>query len=379
MHILVCTTNFYPHSGGVERYCEELFSRVAAGGVKVTLVTVSDAQPAQEEYRGIEVYRLPVRLGFGNVEAIPDRRAWREFVAEARSMGITHVSTQTRFFYLSWLGARLARSLDVPHIHTEHGSGFVQHPSAVVRLGTRFVDYTTGRSVLRSATSITAVSHDVAAFVKHLSGREAHVVHNGIDLEFWDPTKAAALNAELRQWLAQRIPVLFMGRIVRAKGWAVLLDAYKLLSPEAREKIAILIAGAGPEEQLVIDALSDQEMAAGVRFLGQQTKEDIRSILAQGIYVNPSYSAEGLQTTLLEAAAMNSWIISCDVSAVTEVVLPEIGEVVPRQNPAALAAALERAAQHHDSKRTVGRQLMQDSFAWPKVVDQYAQIIINTS
>ena len=56
------------------------------------------------------------------------------------------VSTHTRFFPMSFVGARAAQKAGIPYIHTEHGSNFVNNSNPIIAIGSRVVDLSLGRS-----------------------------------------------------------------------------------------------------------------------------------------------------------------------------------------------------------------------------------------
>jgi glycosyltransferase involved in cell wall biosynthesis len=367
-HIVVCVTNFYPHPGGLERYAEELFSRLSATGWKVTVVSYAEAS-SEEDYRGIHIIRIPFKRKIGGVVATPDMKAWKEVTGRLSQEGIDVISTQTRFFFSSWYGMKWAKQLKVPHVHTEHGSDFVQHKSPVIRWGSWFVDVTMGKKILRNAQVVTCVSQDVATFVQKLSGRPGVVIHNGVDIHFWDPATAKPVSPIVSDWIGKRQAILWMGRVMGAKGWKQLVDAVEML-PNKKE-LAVLFAGKGPEEkqlQKIAEAQSDQ-----YSYLSAVDRPVIRDLLTKCAYVNPSYSAEGLQTTLLEAAAMNSWVITTDVSGTSEVITPEVGVVVPRRDTQALSQAL--AALLTDRPVASGRGYMESQFSWEHSLKQYQEVL----
>ena len=371
--VLLSLSNFYPKLGGVERYAEELFSRLAQErGYEVSVVCHDNTvAPRHERYHGIDIYRIHSSWSFGQVFSLPVGREWRRFVLEiAEPGGFDFVSTQTRFFFTSYLGLRLARSLGIPLIHTEHGGGFVRHQSKIVELGARFYDETLGRAVLRQANGITAVSKQVARFVQQFSGRQAEIVHNGIDMDYWDPAKTRSLPKDLESWIGGRIPLLFMGRLMEAKGWRILLDSLNALSEEDLRQCAILIAGTGPDEHHLKEEIVARHLSSQIRLLGRQAPESIRDILSVASYLNPSYSGEGLQTTLLEAAAMNSFILTTNVSGAEEVVTGlSVGQLVAQRNVQDFAKSLQTLL--YKRPKASGRSVIAKSFAWEIIVSQY--------
>ena len=135
--VLIYLTHFYPHLGGVERYIEELFSRIVdKQNFEVHIIALDNSSVREETYRGMHVHRVRSIFSVGNVFLLPNPRDLKRCVnGLLKQHSFKYVVTVTRFFYTSYLGMGLARRIKASHIHIEHGGGFVQHPSLLIRLG----------------------------------------------------------------------------------------------------------------------------------------------------------------------------------------------------------------------------------------------------
>jgi glycosyltransferase involved in cell wall biosynthesis len=93
----------------------------------------------------------------------------------------------------------------------------------------------------------------------------------------------------------------------------------------------------------VVAAAALAQAGPAVKFLGK--RDDVREILAlTDIYALPSHR-EGTPRTVLEAMAMGRPVVTTDVPGCRQTVEDGVtGLLVPREDPAALAAALERLA-----------------------------------
>ncbi|MGN6637223.1 MAG: glycosyltransferase family 4 protein, partial [Oryzihumus sp.] len=256
LHVLFVVTNYPPHRGGVEQHVSSLAHRLVARGAAATVVCLGEQDGVRDD-EGVLVHTLRRRLDVGDVLALPEPLAWRR-LAGSLADGATHVSTHTRFFPMSWLGLRLARRAGLPLVHTEHGSDHVRTPSAVVNAGALAVDRTMGRSVLRGATEVLAVSDRVADFVRRLSGRHAEVFGNGVDVASWRGTGPVEPAPRL----------VFVGRLVDEKGWRAFLDVAARLAGEVPGLTAVL-AGDGPRRGAVEAQGRSHEQRGGGHVLGQ--------------------------------------------------------------------------------------------------------------
>ena len=179
MKIAMIVNSYPPRLGGLESHIENLAHGLAEQGHRVWVLTISDS-PGRRTDDGVRVLTGRSHLPIAEVISCPSPGARRAITGFLRAQAIDVVSTHTRFFPMSLVGLRAAHAAGVPVIHTEHGSGFVATPSPVIALGSRAVDLTAGRYVLRRAERVLAVSPQAAAFVKRLGGVDADVFYNEI-------------------------------------------------------------------------------------------------------------------------------------------------------------------------------------------------------
>lgn len=195
------------------------------------------------------------------------------------------------------------------------------------------------KSVLRKAAAISTVNSEMKDRLVFwgIAESKISVLPMGVDLQ------AARIQA-------QRKPhqLAVVGRLVEKKGIGYLLDALKLGRENGSlpQDLELVIAGDGPwRSQLEATA-----KGLPVRFLGNQTKDQIRELFASSqIALLPSVTAssgdqEGLPVTLLEAGAAGCFVIASNLPGINEVVIDGItGLLIPQRDPGAILFALERA------------------------------------
>lgn len=347
MKIAVFTTYFAPEVNGLTRYIEGLYGALLRQHPEISIdVYTFDTQKTgvfEERIEGFNVYRAECATLLGGTYALPTpqgcRRLWRAF----KSTDYALVNTHTRFFLSTLLGLIFAGRRRVGTMHTEHGSGFVAHENSFIRLAAYGYDLTLGAYSLRRANGILAVSESVAQFIERFSGRKAVVISNGIDVSFWraDSEKRSRESARARYRIGPgEAGIVFAGRLIAAKGCQDLLLALR----DVRSfRWRLCIAGDGPY-RMALERIAEQSgIAQSVSFLGALPKEEVRELFrAADIFVNPSLSAEGLPTTLLEASAVGCTCLSSDAGGSKDV-LPEAC-LYPAGDKRALQGALEHYA-----------------------------------
>ena len=366
MKILISVSNYPPLAGGLGVYSQNLGKALVKQGHEVRVLTLEGDSLKEEQVEGLSVIKIPRRLGYRDVFATPLGQA---SLARIRSeIGVSDVvNAHTRYFPLTQISVALGRQAGVPVVLTEHGGGFVKSTSALTTIGARLVDLTLGRKALQSASQVLAVSHRGQDFIKELSGVNATIVGNGIDLEFWNRSKA--LGSSFRSSHEKgKLNVVFVGRLVAEKGWRPLLDAWSMLSSSVRENFRLVFVGDGPDfkklRRLIVQSGFDDVVA-----MGHQPRQVVRDLLCRGILVNPSWASEGFQTTLLEARALGVYVVSTAVGGASETITdPGLGHVLDSTNPRDLASAIVQALPQ--AGFDVGRGAA-DQYEWSQVADRH--------
>ena len=134
---------------------------------------------------------------------------------------------------------------DIPHVVTSH-SLEPQRPWKAEQLGGGYrVSSWAERTAYEAAEAVIAVSHgmrrDVLQSYPSLDEAKVHVVHNGIDTEFYKPDPATDVLDRLGVD-RDRPSVVFVGRITRQKGVPHLLRAALQFDPSAQ---LVLLRGRG--------------------------------------------------------------------------------------------------------------------------------------
>ncbi len=289
MKILILSSYFLPHRGGVEQYVYQTSRRLVKRGHKVWVVTSRlKGMKKKETIDGIRILRIP------SFEILPDMLPIQ--IPVFKNIGkVDAVITHTRFYPLTMAGGMYAHLNGIPWLHIEHGASHVSYKNPFVRFGSRFVDATAGKWVLRHAR-IAGVSKASCGFAKKLGAWKCDVLYNGTDTKFFNGSKVKH----------KGISIVFVGRLIKEKGVQDLLRAVKGL------KVDVTIVGKGPFEK--------ELKKLGGKFVGEKNHLQIRDILSKSdILVNPSY-AEGLPTAVLEAGAMGLAVIATNVGGTGEII-----------------------------------------------------------
>ncbi len=350
MRILVFSSYFLPHKGGVENYVHNTAKRLVKRGHNVWVVTSSlPGLKNSGKIDGVSVLRIP------SIELLSDRLTLQlSPVSDVfKKIGkVDAVVTHTRFYPLSFAAGLYAHRHNIPWLHVEHGT---QQPydNPIIQAGVRTVDAVFGRWILKHSR-VAGVSRASCIFGKKLGARKCDVIYNGVDSKFFTGKKKHS-----------RIRIVFVGRLIKDKGVQDLLKAVKGLKAE------VVVVGKGPYES--------ELKKLGGRFVGQKDSRSVREILASSdILVNPSYG-EGMPTSVLEAGAMGLAVVATDVGGTREIIddgrngfLVKAGDVKSLRSKISI---LIKDAELRGKFGFALQKVVRERFDWDKIVNKLEKVL----
>jgi glycosyltransferase involved in cell wall biosynthesis len=230
---------------------------------------------------------------------------------------------------------------------------------------------------MRSADAVVVNSVHVREFAVREEGASPDrifVIPNGVCV---DDYSTAICRMSLRRNLGLSKGnklVGSVGRLTRQKGFDVLLKAVSLLNGL---DLDLVISGVG-EEEATLRSMSDKlGVQKRIHFMGYC--RDIPSFLRSlDLYVHPA-RFEGMPNAVLEAMAAGCAIVATAVDGTLELIEDgKHGWLVPPEDPAALASALEEVLTHPDEARrrgTAARGRVAEHFTIEKMIRSWESIL----
>lgn len=360
MRIAFVVNNYAPRVGGLETHVEALASELGARGHYVLVVNLGEKIGWRHE-GAVDVLTLGERFKIGGLLGFPLLGTRRRLTKVLREQDIDLVSIHTRFFPMSFVGWRAAKALQLPVIHTEHGSDYVASSSLVIKLGSKLVDHTFGRWTLRGATRVLAVSEEAVNFVRRLAHVQAQVFYNAIT-----PPEILVGSVQDRP-----TEFVFVGRVVEGKGWDEFLCLIKQLR-DAGYPVSGKILGDGPGMPELKELVRKLELTDVVLVCGRVSPGEVRSALRGATLVNPTVLSEGFQTTLLEAIAEQGRVLTYPVPGAKK--LLEAGAPIRITHGRDLKSLVSSAKQFLASPPPLAVPDVIEDWTWPKRSERYIEI-----
>ena len=311
------------------------------------------------------------------------------FVTEPVDADVVHAHT----WYAQLGGVLASLAYDIPLVVTVHSLEPLR-PWKREQLGGGYeVSAWIERTALEMAAAVVAVSQETRADVLRLfprvSPERVHVIHNGIDTEFYQPDHGT--DAIERFGIDLSVPyVLFVGRITRQKGIIHLVRAIRHLDPG----VGVVLCAGQPDTPQI-----DAEMRAGVAeaqserpnvvWIGEMvSREAARQLYSHAaVFCCPSvYEPFGIIN--LEAAACETPVVASAVGGIPEVVVDgETGLLVPvelriddpmspvdsdrfERNLAGAINALMADTTTRDVMGRAGRRRAIEHFGWSSIAER---------
>ena len=274
-------------------------------------------------------------------------------------------------FYLD--AAIIALSPDI--VHFEFGALAVGRTHLKRRLGCRLsvsfrgydlnyvglADPAHYAAVWRDADAIHTLGHDLwqRALRRGCPPDKPHaLISPAVDSDLFRPAVPSPLGRGSASPLPPHSPaplrILSIGRLEWKKGYEYGLEAARLLK-ESGVPITYRILGGGAYLEPLAFARHRLGLEEAVEFLGARPHTDVLEQLHWAdVLLHPAVS-EGFGNAVLEAQAMAVPVVCSDADGLPENVADGVtGFVVPRRDPAALAAALARLAADPALRRQMG-------------------------
>lgn len=356
--------------GGVERQCEELYTRLALKGFNITIFARNNyVKKDVKQYKGVNVIRLPTLPLKGFEAAI--HTFLSTFVSLLHRPQIIHYYSQGPCLF-SWIPRLLSPTIRV--FFTCGGLDWQRKKwnmieSSIIRLGEIF-------SAIFPHVKIV-VSKELQTYYKTKYKCETYYIPNGVNL----PRSANISEVFLRQFdLNPKGYLLSVSRIVPEKRIEDLIEAHRI----SRSQLPLVIVGdSGGHTN---DYFKNLKERAGtnklIRFLGFRFGDELDQLFRSARCFITASELEGLPITLLEAMSYGLPCIASDIAPHREALgasYPFMFKVGDIQSIAVLIKELEELNLDELAKLSLlGLERVKHHYSWDNAVNKL-EILYNKS
>lgn len=366
-----------PHFGGLENYAAELHAQLIERGFDITVITGNrplNAEPIQN-LPNQKIIRLPVWEMINNY---PCPRFWR-----SDTRGLWRVATKdryicvishTRFFLFTLLAGLLAKQKNIPWLHIEHGSAFVQLSSPWKTFLAKLYDLTVGRWVLKHSHINIAISQSAARFINQFDLRPVPVIYRGLKIQEIDQIPAY-LPSTLNNAKQKPILIISAARLYRWKGFEYAIEAINDLPEDIKTQIQYAILGQGEDFQRL------QKIARPPVVLLDYTPrpQTLGLFKSANIFIHSSLPGGGLSTSLLEAMYCECSIVATPNEGADEFIVDQQnGLLVADQNSQAIREAVTKLVQNSSLQHTLAQQAKKtitQNISWSRSMRKFEEVL----
>lgn len=348
-----------PKIGGIEVFVFEIGRRLASKGVEVTVLTAARAdEVVAEQVEGMNVRRI---------RALDNRHTLKVSMIPGQLIAASRLKPDVLHANDPPSGVMaLTRMGWSKVVFTVHGVGVSpsEWPSPI-RQGGRLLQ----RIATRGADVLT-VTDDVTATRLVKDREQVLVIPPGVDVHQF----RVGAHPMPPGYDAEKINLLFAGRLTKVKGVDLLVEGVKLLPPEILGKLKITVIGDGPMAPLVHILAADLQNVTWFRYVPHSSIAPY--FTNANLFIVPSRS-EGLPISMLEAMSSGVPVISSLVGGIgsyfSDDHLTRIGSLTPK----GIAEAIEFAVSNQPVVKRKARhacELVRSNFSWDRIAEEYLRI-----
>ncbi len=350
-----------PQGGGIEKYTEEVGSRLANKGHEIVVYTMKHYGAVDGDYKGMKIKTVKT-IKTKHLEKIV-----ASFVATCKELFQDSDIVHFHAFGPSMF-CILTRLFGHKAVVQGHGIEWMRSKWSFV--GKIFLKASEYPSV-RFAHKVTVVSRVQQFYLKEKYNIESTYIPSGVNY-------AVSVEPELisRYGLIGNDFILFAARLVKEKGVHYLIKAYN----ELTTNIKLVIAGDSLYEDKYLDEL--KEMAAenkNIIFLGYVTGKLLNELFSNAyLFVLPS-ELEGLPIALLEAMSYGNCCLVSDIPENLEA-LNSYGFSFKTKDPGDLTHKLNILLNNPELVNSIkqnARDYVMEHYRWDKIAGDLEQCYLD--
>lgn len=213
-------------------------------------------------------------------------------------------------------------------------------------------------NTLRQADAVITVSDAMTRFTvdQYQTPRQnVHTIVNGFNTTVFYPRPRGPLR-EQHGLTDQHHLMVYVGRLIEAKGLRELIDAFEHLA-QRDPMVRLSLIGEGLMREEITASVQQRGLGDKVILTGGLLPQQVAQWMSNAeLVVLPSWS-EGYPNVLVEALACGCPVVATQVGGIPEIIDESNGVLVPAKNTAALEKGLEQALRHPWNRSAISKAM----------------------
>jgi len=362
MKIVYMVVKGMPYGAGIEKYTEEIGSRLVKRGHEVVVYSMKGTGVKDGGvYRGMKIKTVPA-INSKSLQKLSASlfSSVKQLLEPDCDIVHFHAFGPAVFSFLPRLRGRKV---------VVQGHGLEWKRSRWGLGGRLFLKFTEAPSV-KFPHVLTVVSNVQKEYIKNKYGRESVYIPTGVN-----PPKMRKPSLIKKRWgLSERDYILFAARLVPEKGAHYLIEAFKSTRPAG---LKLVIAGDAPHEEEYKRRL--KALAGGdpdIIFTGHASGETLEELFSNPyLFVLPS-ETEGLPTALLEAMSYGNACLVSDIPENIEA-LNSLGFTFRTKDADDLAEKIKTLSGEGakiEKLRPKAKKYVLENFSWDNIAVEFEEL-----
>ena len=369
MRILIANYEYPPLGGGGAWAAAQIAKNLVELGHEVGVLTAGRGSTllSEDVEDGVRVWRCACfrphtdRAGFKEMASFI-QRAHVHLPAVIKALQ-PQVAILFFLFPTGMIGPRLKLKFDIPYVIAFRG-GDVPGLELNIRWIHRILSPLRYR-ILKHSAAVTANSKSLAASAQPYSHHPVSVIANGVDSQFFAPTKSG-----------QPHPFRFIcgGRLQAQKNLPSILNAFRKLNSD----VELWILGDGPMKTSLELDVEAWGLGERVTFTGWLDRDELRQAYQQADCLINFSNYEGHSNVALEAMACGLPVIASKVTGNEELIIDQETGWLVQPSVDALVDRMSKTAANSAQTALIGTQAarwVQDHLSWTRTAESYADLL----
>ncbi len=375
MNFIIFSAQYLPTVGGVERYTNSLAKELIKNGHKVTVVTsyLDNLPMSEKDTDGIDIYRIPVKWIMNNRFSIPIiNKDFKQIQNKLKLKKFDFAIIQTKFYLNSAWASHFCKKQKIPSIVIEHGTAHLIRNGVVGILGSMY-EHICAKYIYHNCKNFYGVSLACCQWLSHFGIKAKGCLYNAVDTsQIYNTAILGEKSLKEKIDFSNKINICFSGRFIEEKGVINLAKAFSQIN-KSYPNTQLIMAGDGP----LLQQIRDMNIQ-NVVLTGKLPYEESLALLKNSdIFCLPTFS-EGFSTSVLEAAALNCYIITTSTGGSPQLIKDKnYGTIIPSMKTDDIVIALTDILNNQNripvcTKNTYNN--LANNFTWEKVSQDFLEI-----